>query len=290
MGMSSSSPLSTVQLHLVDTIDELFAMSRWIGERREGPVCFDVESEGLDPFRHKVRLVQIGDKTTAWAVPYELWGGGVLELLRKYEGELAGHNASFDHRMLKVNAGLDLPWSRLHDTMTLAAIDDPVRSKGLKELAALLIDPFARTGQKALDDGMKRRGWTWATVPLTFEPYWVYAACDVIFTAHLFDIFHQRVMMTSPQVYDLERAVSRICSRMMLAGMATDAVYIRDSISKLRAYADECRSWLKEYHGITSPLSAKQISSALEAAGHAITERTATGLPRTDKEIGRAHV
>jgi DNA polymerase I len=280
----TDSPLANVQLHMVDDLDTLFAMKNWVGERRETPLCFDVESEGLDPFRHKVRLLQIGDMHQGWAVPFELWGGGALEVLSKYEGRIAGHNASFDHRMLKVNAGLDLPWHKLDDTMVLAALDEPGRVKGLKELSSRLIDRNAKSGEHALQEGMKKEGWTWATVPVGFAPYWIYAALDTVLTAHLWHRLHPRVMNSCPASYDLEMGALRVCSNMMLHGMKIDRPYVQEAIDTMRQFAKDAREWLKEAHGITSPLSAGQISRALEAVGYTITQFTPTGQPKVDKE------
>jgi hypothetical protein len=89
------SPLSKVKLRLVESISDLEEMKRWAGERRETPLGVDCESEGLDIGRHKIRLLQLGDMHTGWAVPFDLWGGGALEILRSYEGEFVGHNIPF---------------------------------------------------------------------------------------------------------------------------------------------------------------------------------------------------
>jgi DNA polymerase I-like protein with 3'-5' exonuclease and polymerase domains len=165
------SPLSGVQLHLVDTLDEALALKRWLGERRL-VLGVDTESSGLDPMRDELRLVQVGDRDTGWAIPWPLWGGLAQEVLRKYEGPMVLHNLPFDKRMLSVQGGIDLPWHKLHDTLILAALDDPMRARGLKPLSKRLIDPRADSGQRALDDGMKRAGWNWGTVPYDFAPYW----------------------------------------------------------------------------------------------------------------------
>jgi hypothetical protein len=87
----SSSPLEHVKLKLVRSIADLWAMKEWAGERRPGPLCFDTEGEGLVPQKHKLRLIQLGDENIGWAVPFEMWGGGAVELLTSYQGDLAAH-------------------------------------------------------------------------------------------------------------------------------------------------------------------------------------------------------
>lgn len=281
----TESPLAQVNLHLVDDIETLMEMKRWAGERRKGPICFDVESEGLDPFRHKIRLLQLGDTRNGWAVPYELWGGGALELLTKYQGKIAGHNISFDWRMLKVNTGIELPWHKLEDTMILAALDKPGRAKGLKDLGAMLVDRQAKSGEHALTEGMRKEGWTWATVPVGFAPYWIYAALDTVLTAHLWEQLHPRVIIDCPSSYDMEMGVSRVCSRMMLHGMQIDRAYVRENIDKLTVFAAEARAWLAGVHGISSPLSGGQVFRALEAVGYTVRGLTPKGYPKIDKDL-----
>lgn len=279
------SPLAEVELHLVESIDDLWALKRWVGERRPVPLGVDTESSGLDPARHRIRLIQVGDLKQGWAVPYPLWGGGILELLYDYEEEITGHNMGFDWRFLKANAGLELPWHKLHDTMILGALDDPTRTKGLKQLSTMLVDKHATTGEKALHEGMTEQGWTWETVPYNFTPYWAYGAMDPVLTAHLWNQLHPRVMERSPEVYDLEMGVVRVCSKMMLKGMRIDHEYINASIEKLQKYALETREWLIKEHNVDSPMSAQQIARALVAMGETITAYTPTNQPQMTKEI-----
>jgi DNA polymerase I-like protein with 3'-5' exonuclease and polymerase domains len=278
------SPLTDVQLHLVDNMDQAMALKRWLGERR-GILGVDTESSGLDPHRDSLRLVQVGDEGTGWAIPWPLWGGLAQEILREYEGPMVLHNLPHDKRFLSIQGGIDLPWHRLHDTLILAALDDPMRARGLKPLSKRLIDPRADSGQRALDDGMKRNGWTWGTVPYEFPPYWAYSALDPVLTSRLWSVLHPRVMASCPRAYDVELAVNRICVSMMMKGILIDPEYVAAARQRLQTYADDARMWLDAAYGITSVLSARQISAALEKHGEPATERTATGLPKMDKEF-----
>ncbi len=166
------SPLANVKLTLVDSLDEALALKRWLGERRDTPLGVDSESEGLDPARHDLRLIQVGDMHQGFAIPWPIWGGLAQEVISGYEGDFVAHNASFDWRFLHKRANITIPWSKLHDTMTLATLDDPTRLRGLKPLTSMLIDKQATAGERALHEGMRNNKWTWATVPLNFPAYW----------------------------------------------------------------------------------------------------------------------
>lgn len=279
-----TSPLADVQLHLVEGIDDAMALKRWLGERHDGVVAFDTESGGLSPWKTELRMVQVGDKHTGWAIPFERWGGVALEILTSYEGDLAAHNSIHDWKFLSVKAGLDLPWHRIDDTLTLARIDDPARSNGLKPLGSSLIDRRAVAGQKALDEGMKANRWDWATVPVNFPPYWIYSALDPVITAHLHDHLKPRVMASAPEAYDLERAANRICTKMMMKGLQLDVPYIERAITTYEETSGKIRDWLTKVHQITSPVSAGQIRRAFERLGQDILFWTGTGQPQFTKE------
>lgn len=278
------SPLRDVQLRLVRSIDDAMDLKRWLGERRETSfIGLDTETAGLDPHRFGLRMIQFGDLRTGWAVPWPLWGGAALEILNAWEGEWVLHNAQFDARFLKVHAGWELPWHRTHNTMIQLALVDPLRPKGLKAAATRYVDATATRGEKLLHDGMRQQGWTWGTVPYDFDPYWVYGALDPVLTTHLCHQFLGQVQATCPEAYDLERAAERVCSNMMLAGLLVDQPYVAAERAKLREFAAESRTWLQARHGITSPMSAGQISRALAALGHPVTRFTPKGYPQVDK-------
>jgi len=279
-----SSPLANVQLQFVDSIDDAMDLKRWLGERREGPIGLDTESGGLNPWHTRLRLVQFGDMHRGWAVPYPMWGGVVQEILDAWEGEWILHNSPHDIKFLSVHAGWKVPWSRIHDTMTLAGLDDSARLRGLKYLGGKLVDPAAQAGEKLLHDGMAAQKWTWATVPYDFAPYWIYGALDPVITAHLYHHLAPRVQATCPDAYDLERGTIRVVTNMMMNGMFVDQPYVRDAMDKLQNFSTEARAWLKNTHGLTSIMSAKQIATALEAHGFKVKQFTPTNLPRIDKE------
>lgn len=258
-------------------------MKRWVGERRETPLAFDTETSGLSPQRDRLRLVQFGDLRQGYAIPWERWGGAALEILNTYEGEFVAHNSTFDVRFLDTHGGWEVPWTRLHDTLTLARIDDPGRSNGLKPLSAALVDRRATAGEKALKEGFSANRWDWGTVPVNYGPYWMYSALDGVLTSHIFQRLHPRVESVAAEPYDLERAANRVCVSMMQKGMLLDVPYIEKAISKYEETSSKIRGWLTSRHKITSPASAGQIRRAFEKEQQEILFWTTTGQPQFTK-------
>lgn len=275
--------LSGVKLRLIESIDDAMDLKRWLGERREGNIAVDTESGGLDPFRQELRMVQFGDMTHGWAVPWERWGGVALEIFKSYQGRWTMHHGCFDWRWIKVHCGIEPGWANYDDTMTAAALDDPLRPKGLKPLSKILVDKTATAGQKALDEGMRKHNWTWATVPIDFPPYWIYAALDPVLTAHIDHQITPRVREDCPQAYDLELATNRVCANMMLKGLKIDRGYIAEARAKFERFSKETREWLKNTHGITSPMSGGQLRRAFDKLGAPVLDYTDSGAAKYDK-------
>jgi|SRR5579859_139547 len=276
--------LSGVELTLVQSIDDAMALKRWIGERREGQIAVDTESAGLNPHLHGLRLVQFGDMHRGWAIPWERWGGVVLEIMNAYEGRWTMHNGVFDWRFIQHHTGYKADWDRYDDTLTLAKLDDPVRPAGLKPLGDKLVDKTATAGQKLLHEGMQKHGWGWDTVPLDFPPYWIYAALDTVITAHLEQILKPQVVEECPMAYDLELATNRICANMMMHGMRIDEAYIAEARQKFKDFSVATREWLKTAHGITSPMSGGQLAKAFSSMGVEPLSYTDAGAPQYNKE------
>lgn len=279
-----TSPLADVSLHLVETIDDAMALRRWLGERHDGPLAIDTETGGLSAWHNRLRLIQVGDAHTGWAIPWERWGGVALEIMNAWEGDWVAHNGIFDWKFIAQHTGFQIPWHKLDDTLTMARLDDPTRFNGLKPLASKLIDKRAVSGQRALDEGLAANRWTWDTVPIDYPPYWLYSSLDPVLTAHLNAHFRPRVEAQCPEAYDLERAANRICTAMMIHGIWIDVPYIERSIADFDVKAREIRDWLHSAHQITSPKSGGQLRRAFERLNQDIVFWTASHLPQFDKE------
>lgn len=275
---------SDISLRLVSCIDDLFDLKRWLGQPRE-VMGLDTETSGLDPYAHgaKLRLIQIGDHSTGWAIPWEGWGGAAIECMNAWQGKFTLHNASFDAKWLKQHANWEMPWERTDDTMIMAQIENPGGRNDLKFLSTKHVDPLADAGQKELKEAMKKHNWDWSNIPVDFDAYWLYSALDPILAAHLWS--HFRTDLTFPQTYDLEMAVRRICTDMEATGMRVDLEYSQNKYDELTSYVRDSKKWAQDNWGIaigSNPQLVKFFQEQL-GANFEVFSKT-TGKPSIDKE------
>lgn len=272
-----------INMHLVDNIDTAWEMKRWLGERR--PVLgLDTETSGLDPWAPdaKLRLIQIGDHKTGWAIPWEGWGGVAMECLNAWDGQITLHNAAFDAKWLKLHANWDMPWHRTHDTMIMGQILRPGERNDLKYLSTQFIDPRADAGQKDLKDAMAKNGWGWGDIPVDLESYWVYSALDPILAAHLYT--HFKGGTEFPETYDLEMSVRRICTNMEMSGMRVDVEYSQKKYDELTNYVDSSKEWAKDVFDFSIGSSVQLADYFANGCGAKFDRFTGGGQPSVDKE------
>lgn len=274
---------SDMQLHLVNTIDDAWAFKRWVGERRpEDILGFDTETTGLDPYASNaaLRLVQIGDHKTGWAIPWFGWGGVALEILEQWEGQWCAHNIAFDARWLEIHAGWKVPWHRAHDTMIEAQVVDPLGPGALKPLAIKHVDRRAGAGDVLLKEAMSKEGWGWDTIPVDYDAYWAYGALDPVLTCHLHT--HFRADEKYPKVYELEMAARRVVSQMEAYGSPVDLEYCEKKYNELSTWVEQIKGWGRDELGISIG-SSQQLIKYFQSQGANITRSTKGGNPSVDK-------
>jgi DNA polymerase-1 len=283
------SDLFSSRVHLVESLEDAMAFKRWLGERHEnGAIAVDTETTGLDPREPGagIRLIQFGDTMDGWALPWEDWRGLAMEALKEWDGLWVYHNLAFEHKWLVEHApGGWRPYrDRSVDTMIAAHIIDPLGSGALKPLSTRYVHPKAAAGQNLLGDAMSKNGWGWGNVPVTFEPYWTYAAMDTILTARLWGVFRDRVADGGPYqgVFDLEMAVRFIASRMEERGARIDLDYSRTQLQLLEDEADAVEAWARRAFGIQIGSNAQLGRKIIELGGE-LLDTTATGKPKVDK-------
>lgn len=272
------------ELVLVDSFDEAEAFVRWLGERR--PVLgVDLETGGasladaaLSPFHGRIRLAQFGDPRTGWAIPYDEWKGLVRHALDVYDRPMVAHNMKFDASFLTSDR-LTVKRELWHDTMLMCHLFDSHGPKALKPAATKYVAPWAAQGQVELKVAMRKRKWTWDTVPTAFEPYWMYAALDTSITAMLAEKLWPHVQYAR-DAYELELAVTWVLMDMEARGMRVDVDYLVEARATL---ADELDTIVARYPDVNL-LASRSVITALAEAGATFTKRTAKNNVSLDDE------
>lgn len=292
-----SEGLGSPDLRLVDSVQEAENFLRWLGESRPlNAVSIDLETgeypgndkkDAFSPWKGRLRLAQVGDGKTGWAIPWDEWAGVFYQGMEKYEGPVIAHNIAFEAKWLAVASRYKLPWDRAHDTMIMSQVIQPDSpTHALKALTSRLIDPRASALQSLLEQEMTKNGWTWGTIPTNFGIYWQYGALDTVITTRLFlDHFYDKVkpgqQLNRP--YELEMANRRVCTQMEVNGARVDLDYSAQKYKELMDYTEQAKNSAMQRYGynIGSP---SQLAAAVINLGGEIVKRTAGGSPSMDKE------
>lgn len=223
--------LEDVTLKLCTSLDDVLELRAWLGERRSFLGC-DIETEGLNVGRDKIRLIQFGDTTRGYALAWEDWRGAAREILESYREPVAFHNAIFDLKFLTKN-GVHVPQSVVHDTMVMGFLENNLQPKGLKPLAKKHVDKRAAAiGQGVLQAAMAGGGWDWATMPIDHEAYWLYSTLDTVLTAMLADKLWP-IAQEFRQCYELDMACIYCLKDAEVTGMRIDLDYCERALVKL---------------------------------------------------------
>jgi DNA polymerase-1 len=259
---------------------------------------FDTETTGLDIFSpgFSSRLAQFGNTREAWVLRRDLFADVIAKALRQ-DRHFVAHNAPYD--ALVVDQTLDVrleEWSsRLFDTRILAHLLDP-RTKGeggaglrLKELSAIYVDDTAPDTEQGLIAVFRSLGLTketgYAGIPIDNETYVRYAGLDVILATRLF--YELAPLVKDLGLSDLSKFEHHLQGLIMILqrrGMLLDVDYIEDLRRDLAREAEQFQAVAARY-GVGNVNSTAQIAEALVAMGETLTETTASGLLKVDKEV-----
>lgn len=279
--------LDDVQLNVIESWQDAVDFQAWLtsGPMNHGAVAVDTETTGLSPENDVVRLVQLGDDTQGWAIPWVGWSGLFDDAMQRFNGRLLMHNAPYDFAMIK-KMGTKLDRSRIRDTRVSAHILDPTYSTALKKQASKWVDPSAGAAQVALDQALhgSKAGWTWGTIPITFAPYWQYAAMDPVLTFWLDRVITPMVEETAPIALSIENSVQWVLEQMMRNGAPVDVEYAQYHRARFLKYVDDAEKWTYEHYKC-KPGSNMKIVQILQEAGHEFSKLTASGAVALDKEV-----
>lgn len=283
--------LTNVKLHFVESLDDVLALHAWLGDRRpHHALAFDTETTGLKVGDDVVRLVQVGDGEHGWVLPWATdvgadgsfigaWSGLFADLVNRWDGLWIAHNAKFDVGMLD-HMNVRMPRDRVVDTRIMSHCLAPHYSTALKNVAARLVDAHAAD----LRDELHGTSWSWATVPLSYRPYWSYAALDPVLTYRIYEKLWPEVQRECPKAFELENSVSWVIERMERYGAHIDVPFARTKLAAFEDYVKGAEEWCFENYGVR-PGSNAAIVRVLQEAGFTFDRTTAGGAVALDKEV-----
>lgn len=269
-------------LKTVDSVEDVFDFWDWLADQPF--VAVDTETTGIDTFAggFHIRLAQVGNASEAWVFDFQRWRGVIEEMFKKFNGRLVMHNSKYDVHAFAAE-GVVVPWHSLDDTMIALRLAEPDQSAALKAAADRHISRGASGSQQDLHEAMRVNKWDWATVPLDFPTYVLYAGLDVILTSRLYEATALQAGFRSP-VYRMEMEVRELANKMERNGLRVDRDYSVQKSSELRAEARTLRDEVEAEYGF-SPTSTQALGRwMMTNATHLITKTTDSGAPSTDKE------
>lgn len=275
--------LDDVQLHLIESLDDVANFTRWLGQVRNGELlAFDTETTGLRQEVDTVRLCQVGDDVHGWAFQWDRWSGIFADLIQRFDGTLTAHNAPFDWGMLR-NMGVTVPRRRIQDTRPMCHIVDPAFSTALKNNAARYVDPRAGNAQKDLDEAIAN--WGWAGVPINFAPYWMYGALDPVLTHRIHSALWPQIANKPPRrAYDIENVVQWVTFDMERYGTHIDVDYARRNHDAFTEHCDTIKKWCIQHYNVNPGRNA-QVIARLADDGVQFTKATKGGGVALDADV-----
>ena len=275
----------------------------------------DVESTAIDEDmgmfdpRMKLRMVQFGSRTEAWALDAhdEFWRPRIEAFLRLDDVRFVSHT-NYDPLWVRREFGIDLG-DRSVDTKPMADLVLPGtrHNKDLKALADRYIDGGLSAAERALTErfaelapriatpdkngkvinrkptGRKLKAWGFTNIALDDEVFGQYAGLDAIYVRWLVDILARIIKSKGMAKLSFrEQRIARQATAIQVRGHRVDIDYTRallDDIEKTYSEADER---LRDLFGFT-PLSPRVPQWFIDH-GATFTEFTKTGQPELSKD------
>lgn len=278
-----------LKLHLVETIEEVEDFLRWLGEDRGREFLgVDTETEGLVFKKERVRLVQFGDASEGWAIPFNRWGGLVQTVFDRYRGKYAASNISFDLSRL-LYEGIRIPdWSQVHEISIMSFLhDNQEPSRKLKDLSTKYVGIDAHKGERLLQELFRKNNLWWDTVPIDNPIYWQYGALDGVLHSRLASCLYPAAEQYS-EAYDLEMAAARVVMNMSISGLQVDLDYTRSTLDKLLLEKEDLVYEVQE--GKTTHWYLKGTETRINYADDIIRYFTGMGVPVPTKRTKKGKI
>lgn len=282
--------LSNVMLHYVETSEEAARFVEWC--KRDRPtMAVDTETTGLERDA-RIRLIQFGDEDTAWTLRWDRWKGSAieaLEVLKRGRQPLTFHNSPYDVPKIERQTardwddGFKFDWGLVDDTMIMSRLASPIGGHALKSLSIRHVDSRAGSMQNVLADAMSANGWTWETVPYSYEGYTVYAGIDCILTARLLPELEK--LDFNRDLYRTEITVAEACVAMSEVGMLVDLGYCHEQVGLLRQELEDLLQQGRDSHHFSAYGSNQMLVEKLNGYGEYWEERTPKGQVSMEGEV-----
>lgn len=299
-------------IRVPESYEDLQVMWEWV--ERQPALALDLETTGLDIYSEdfRIRLIALATPTEAWVYPVETMPFWATDLfVRLNSKRLIMHNGfGFDIPALaKVYSAhsIERLSTQTRDTKIIAHQLDPRGrdeggiGQGLDELLAHYV-PDCHKLKKELQDEYARLRKSGALpkeasakiadmyrwMPIDNELYLIYAGTDAIGTARLFKIFQKQVDINS-ELSRNDHKVAMIASLMDAKGFLLDRDYTEKLADTLFEEEERQKDIAWEF-GLENINSTDQVYHALIKRGIEITETTAKGNPKVDKNLFAAHI
>lgn len=308
--------LANGSIKVPEGYDDLTVMWEWMD--RQHTLALDLETTDLEIYSDdfRIRLIALATPTEAYVFPYEMFGAGLAHAFAKaLRGKrLIMHNGiNFDIpalvRIFPIGAGFTIERlsAQTRDTKLIAhQIDPRGRDEGgvgqsLEDLLAHYV-PECHKLKKELQDEYSRLRKSGALpkqasariadmyrwLPIDNELFLIYAGTDAIGTAKLAKLFQKRVDFNSQLTRD-DHKVQMIASLMDAKGFLLDREYTEKLADSLFEQEENWKDVAWEY-GLENINSNDQVYHALIKRGIEITDVTAKGNPKVDKNLFAANM
>jgi len=305
--------LSGGSIKVPEGYDDLITMWEWM--ERQHTLAVDLETTGLDIYSEgfAVRLIALATPTEAYVFPAETHSVqecyNTLDRLRGVR--LIMHNGiSFDiPAVVQVypRYTIESLARQTRDTKLIAHQVDPRgRDEGgvgqrLEELLPVYVPECHKLKKDLKDEYLRLRrekllpkgagtsdGDMYRFMPIDNDMFLMYAGTDAIGTARLFKVLSKKVD-TNSELTRNDHKVAMIASLMDAKGFLLDVDYTQKLADSLFEEEERQKDVAWEY-GLENINSPDQVYQALIKRGISITETTAKGNPKVDKNLFAAHM
>lgn len=226
------------------------------GPGKEQIISLDTEGTGLDPYRSKLLLLQLGTPEKAYIFDVPKLG---LDFLRDSLNPILNNkavlkiiqNAKFDYEMIKHNLGVEI--ANIFDTMLAERIVTCGLFRRQNSLGAIAEKRLGITLDKNWEE------YDWQTVSLTGKltpKHLTYAALDVLTLFPIFEAQFKEIQEKGlVNIAKLEFTLIPVIGEMELKGIYVDVKKWRENITELSKKRDEIA---KQIQSTIRPLYANQ--------------------------------